>query len=187
MSLPTTPRLPAPPSPRLALAISAALLAGYGSAHAATYPVTVSDDPGDGSVAGTLSHAIRAANLNPRADLIELQTDVTVKGVMKTLIDGAPSGGDHDTGGGDLILQSASGVYAIRSGPWKWIDGVPLAPKGKKAPTATGPKADQFRPRLINLPDDPGETKDVSATYPEIARQLAATLKHHRAQGFSRD
>ena len=87
----------------------------------------------------------------------------------------------------DLILQSASGVYAIRSGPWKWIDGVPLAPKGKKAPTATGPKADQFRPRLINLPDDPGETKDVSATYPEIARQLAATLKHHRAQGFSRD
>ena len=67
------------------------------------------------------------------------------------------------------------------------LDGVPLAPKGKKAPTATGPKADQFRPRLINLPDDPGETKDVSATYPEIARQLAATLKHHRAQGFSRD
>ena len=116
MSLPTTPRLPAPPSPRLALAISAALLAGYGSAHAATYPVTVSDDPGDGSVAGTLSHAIRAANLNPRADLIELQTDVTVKGVMKTLIDGAPSGGDHDTGGGDLILQSAAGSTHSISG-----------------------------------------------------------------------
>ncbi len=87
----------------------------------------------------------------------------------------------------DLILQSASGVYAIRSGPWKWIEGVPLAPKGKKAPTATGPKADQYRPRLIHLADDPAETTDVSATHPGIARQLAATLKQHRAQGFSRD
>ncbi len=87
----------------------------------------------------------------------------------------------------DLILQSASGVYAIRRGPWKWIDGVPLAPKGKKAPAATGPKADQFRPRLVNLLDDPGETKDVSAAHPEIAQHLAATLQQHRAQGFSRD
>lgn len=87
----------------------------------------------------------------------------------------------------DLILQSASGVYAIRSGPWKWIEGVPLAPPGKKAPAATGPKADQFRPRLINLAADPGETTDVSATHPEIARRLAETLRAHRTQPFSRD
>ncbi len=86
----------------------------------------------------------------------------------------------------DLILQSANGVYALRRGPWKWIDGVPLAPPGKKAPAA-GPKADQFRPRLVNLADDPGETKDVAAAHPEIARQLAETLRLHRAQGFSRD
>lgn len=87
----------------------------------------------------------------------------------------------------DLILQSANGVYAIRRGPWKWIDGVPLAPKGKKAPSATGPKAEQFRRRLVNLAADPGEAHDVSAAHPEIARQLAATLQQHRAQGFSRD
>jgi arylsulfatase A-like enzyme len=87
----------------------------------------------------------------------------------------------------DLILQSASGVYAIRSGPWKWIDGIPLAPKGKKAPAATGPKADQFRSRLVHLADDPAETNDVSAAHPEIARRLAETLRLHRAQGFSRD
>lgn len=87
----------------------------------------------------------------------------------------------------DLILQSANGVYAIRSGPWKWIEGVPLAPKGKKAPAATGPKAEQFRPRLVNLADDPGETKDVAAAHPEIAQRLALTLRQHRAQGFSRD
>ncbi len=87
----------------------------------------------------------------------------------------------------DLILQSANGVYAIRSGPWKWIEGVPLAPKGKKAPAAEGPKAEQFRPRLINLRDDPGETTDVSAAHPDVARSLAATLRRHREQGFSRD
>ncbi len=87
----------------------------------------------------------------------------------------------------DLILQSANGVYAIRSGPWKWIEGVRLAPQGKKAPAATGPKADQFRPRLVNLVDDPAEINDVTAAHPEIAARLAATLRLHRAQGFSRD
>jgi len=87
----------------------------------------------------------------------------------------------------ELVLQSASGVYAIRSGPWKWIEGIPLAPKGKKAPTATGPKAEQFRPRLINLEIDPGETTDVSAAHPEIVRRLAETLQRYRAQGFSRE
>ncbi len=88
----------------------------------------------------------------------------------------------------DLILQSASGVYAIRSGPWKWIQGVPATPPGKKkAPAASGPKADQFSPRLINLRDDPGETKDVSAQHPDIVKRLSETLRQQRAQGFSRD
>jgi len=87
----------------------------------------------------------------------------------------------------DLILQSANGVYAIRSGPWKWIEGVPLAPPGKKAPGPKAPKSDQFTPRLINLRDDPGETTDVAAQHPDVVRRLAATLQRHREQGFSRD
>ncbi|MFZ1341780.1 MAG: hypothetical protein WAR97_00625, partial [Thiothrix eikelboomii] len=115
MSLATPPTLPVRTAPRLALAISAALLAGYGSAHAATYPVTVANDPGsfdDASVAAavsanalTLSQAIRAANLNPGADIIELHTDVTVTGVMKHLINS------------DLTLQSAAGsTHSISGG-----------------------------------------------------------------------
>lgn len=87
----------------------------------------------------------------------------------------------------DLILQSANGVYAIRSGPWKWIDGVPLAPKGKKGPASTSPKADQFSPRLVNLTEDPAEAHDVAAAHPDIARRLADTLRIQRAQGFSRE
>jgi len=83
----------------------------------------------------------------------------------------------------DLILQSASGVYAIRSGPWKWIDGVPFPPPGKAAPAATHPRADQFRPRLVNLVADPTETTDVSAAHPDIVKRLAETLRLHREQG----
>jgi arylsulfatase A len=87
----------------------------------------------------------------------------------------------------NLILQSANGVYAIRSGPWKWIEGIPFVSAGKRAPAANGPKGDQFRPRLVNLADDPGETADVSATHPEVVQRLADTLRRHRAQGFSHE
>jgi hypothetical protein len=105
----------------LALAISAALLVGYGSAHAATYPVMVSNDPGDGSVAGTLSHAIRAANVNSGADIIELQTDVIVTGVMKNLINSdlslqSEAGSSHSISGNDQFrpLFIKSGTVTIK-------------------------------------------------------------------------
>ncbi|MDI1249378.1 MAG: arylsulfatase [Lacunisphaera sp.] len=87
----------------------------------------------------------------------------------------------------DLILQSAKGVYAIRSGPWKWIEGVPFGADGKNASAAKGPQADQFHPRLVNLLDDPGETMDISAAHPAVALRLADTLHQHRSQGFSRE
>jgi len=80
----------------------------------------------------------------------------------------------------DLILQSANGVYAIRSGPWKWIEGIPHARPGKKPPGKLSPKADQFRPQLFNLDDDPGELKDVAAQHPDIVERLAKTLRQHR-------
>jgi hypothetical protein len=86
----------------------------------------------------------------------------------------------------DLLFQSANGVYAIRSGPWKWIEGVPLARPGRKPPGKQGPKADQFRPQLINLKADPGETHDVAAQHPDVVQRLSATLRKQREQGFSR-
>ena len=86
----------------------------------------------------------------------------------------------------DLLFQSANGVYAIRSGPWKWIEGVPLAPPGKKPPGRQGPKGDQFQPRLINLQTDPGETQDVAAQHSDVVRRLTETLRLQRTQGFSR-
>ncbi len=58
-----------------------------GKATSDTFPVTIGNDPGHGLTANTLSWAILQANTNPGPDTIELQTDVTVTGVMKRLID----------------------------------------------------------------------------------------------------
>ena len=86
----------------------------------------------------------------------------------------------------DLILQSANGVFAIRSGPWKWIEGVPRARPGRKLPGKRSPKADQFRPQLYNLETDPAETVDVAAQHPDVVKRLSAVLRRQREQGFSR-
>ncbi|MGB3266797.1 MAG: DUF4347 domain-containing protein, partial [Microcoleus sp.] len=52
----------------------------------ANFNVTVATDDGTGTVAGTLSKAILDANAAADNDTITLQTNVTVTGVMKTLI-----------------------------------------------------------------------------------------------------
>ncbi len=70
----------------LTMAISMALATPVIS-QAATFNVTQPFDNGSGSEAGSLSWAILQANTNPGPDLIELQTDVTLTGVMKRLID----------------------------------------------------------------------------------------------------
>ncbi len=86
----------------------------------------------------------------------------------------------------DLILQSASGLYAIRSGPWKWIEGIAATAPGKKKKATEGPKGDQYRPQLFNLADDPAETRNVSADHPEVVQRLSARLREQRERGHSR-
>jgi hypothetical protein len=72
-------------STKLSCAIALALSAPL--ATAATFNVTESQDDGTGLVANTLSWAILQANTTAGADTIELNTDVTITGVMKRLID----------------------------------------------------------------------------------------------------
>jgi hypothetical protein len=77
-------------------------------------------------------------------------------------------------------------MYAIRSGPWKWIEGIPLARPGKKPPGKQGPRVDPFRPQRFNLQTDPGETQDVATQHSDVVKRLSATLRQQRGQGFSR-
>ncbi len=69
----------------LSMAISMAL--ALPAAQAATFNVSEPQDDGTGLVADTLSWAILQANTTAGDDVIELNTDVTITGVMKRLID----------------------------------------------------------------------------------------------------
>lgn len=83
----------------------------------------------------------------------------------------------------DMIVHSSDGVFAVRRGDWKWIEGRPvddIKPGARKA------RADEFKPQLYNLRDDPAETRDLISQHPEIAQQLESLLGKYRSDGFSR-
>ena len=81
-----------------------------------------------------------------------------------------------------MILHSAAGVFAIRQGPWKYIEGKPF---GNVTP-AQLKNNPEYRAQLYNLEDDPSETKDVLQAFPDQAKQLAQLLEEHRTKGYSR-
>ncbi|MBN2450522.1 MAG: arylsulfatase [Lentisphaeria bacterium] len=83
----------------------------------------------------------------------------------------------------DLIVHSADGVFAIRRGPWKWVEGV--AAEGVR-PAVRRARAAEHRSQLYNLAEDPAESRDVSAEHPEVVRELSALLARHRDGGYSR-
>jgi arylsulfatase A-like enzyme len=80
-----------------------------------------------------------------------------------------------------MVVHSADGVFAVRQGPWKWIEGKSSKPKPPPA------RAEEFKPQLYNLAEDPGETKDVSAQNPEIVKRLSTLLDEYRLTGHTRN
>jgi len=80
-----------------------------------------------------------------------------------------------------MIVHSADGVFAIRKGPWKWIEGKPAKPKPPQA------RRDEFRPQLYHLGNDIGETADVRESNPAVVAELTAILNRCREQGYSRE
>ena len=61
----------------------------------------------------------------------------------------------------DMIVHSADGVFAVRKGRWKWIEGVPVDEIKDAVRRAN---KDQFRSQLYDTVADPAETKDISAS-----------------------
>jgi arylsulfatase A-like enzyme len=84
----------------------------------------------------------------------------------------------------DMIIHSADGVFAVRKGRWKWIEGVPVE-EIKDGVRKT--RKDQFRSQLYDTVADPAETKDVSAEHPEVVAELRDLLRRYRDGGFSRE
>lgn len=83
-----------------------------------------------------------------------------------------------------MFIHSSDGVFAIRKGPWKWIEGVPVSDIKIGARKA---HATQFKPQLYHVKDDPAETKDVSAEHPEVVKELSALVNRYRDGGYSRE
>ncbi len=84
----------------------------------------------------------------------------------------------------ELIGHSADGVFAIRQGPWKFIEGVPAR---KGAGGGILDKSAENKRQLYNLADDPGEQHDLLAQETQIAARLARRLEQLRRAGFSRN
>ncbi len=78
-----------------------------------------------------------------------------------------------------MILHSSDGTFAVRQGPWKWIEGKP----GKPGPAKNRPS--DSTPQLYNLQDDPAEQRNVIGDHPAVAQRLSALLQRFRKQGNS--
>ena len=84
----------------------------------------------------------------------------------------------------DMIVHSADGVFALRKGRLKWIEGVPVDEIKDGARKA---HKDQYRSQLYDTVVDPAETKDVSGEHPDVVAELKDLLRRYRDGGFSRE
>ena len=82
-----------------------------------------------------------------------------------------------------MVVSNAKGVKAIRKGPWKLIEGVPVAPlnEGQKKHFAK-----ELEPQLYNLEKDISETKNLINEYPKIYKELQESLDNIRTNGSER-
>lgn len=74
-----------------------------------------------------------------------------------------------------IVMESASGLMMIRSGPWKLIDG--LGSGGFSKPFLSKPGPGDPSGQLYHLLDDPAETKNRFLEHPEIVKQLQAEMR----------
>ncbi len=84
----------------------------------------------------------------------------------------------------DMIVHSAGGNFALRQGPWKWIEGK-LHPQARQWYFTI--QKDQTKPQLYNLTADKSETSNLLAQNAEVAKRLEDLLNRYRDQGFSRE
>jgi arylsulfatase A-like enzyme len=80
----------------------------------------------------------------------------------------------------DVIVHGSEGLFAIRKGPYKWIEGVP-ADDTKKS---NNPQAKRM---LYDLKSDAAEANDISAQHATVVKELEQLLNLYRDAGYSRE
>ena len=78
-----------------------------------------------------------------------------------------------------MIVHSPNGNFAIRRGPWKYIEGKPSLTLKRV------PRRDELHAQLFNLQDDPGEKHNVINKHPDVVNRLASLLEQQRTDGRS--
>jgi len=82
-----------------------------------------------------------------------------------------------------IINHSANGVFAIRQGDWKLIEG--LGSGGFSTPRTEKAKPNGPTGQLYNLAKDPRETTNQYLNQPQIVQQLSELLDTCKLQGFN--
>ena len=83
----------------------------------------------------------------------------------------------------DAIHHSSEGMFAIRKGDWKLVEG--LGSGGFSVPKFEDPVPGGPAGQLYNLKEDLAESTNRYAEEPEIVAELTALLNRHRDQGYS--
>ena len=81
---------------------------------------------------------------------------------------------------GPLVLESARGHFSIRSGKWKYINGVGsggFSDGFSDAYKAVTPGTDSPTAQLYDMETDPGETRNLFFEKPEVVKTLAEELE----------
>jgi arylsulfatase A-like enzyme len=78
-----------------------------------------------------------------------------------------------------IVHHSLDGMFAIRVGDWKLIEG--LGSGGFTAPKRRAAKAGEPTVQLYDLATDPFETKNIAAQHPDEVARLQAILDQIRA------
>jgi arylsulfatase A-like enzyme len=81
------------------------------------------------------------------------------------------------------VHHSLNGMFAIRQGPWKLIEG--RGSGGFSEPRSLEPAPGEPAGQLYNLEDDPGEVVNLYAERPDIVARLRALLRQYREAGRS--
>ncbi|GIW82188.1 MAG: arylsulfatase [Gemmatales bacterium] len=83
-----------------------------------------------------------------------------------------------------VVHHSGSGLFAIRKGDWKLIEG--LGSGGFSSPKSVKPKPGDPAGQLYNLKEDLAESKNLYLEKPDIVKELQADLAAIRKKGRSR-
>jgi arylsulfatase A len=84
-----------------------------------------------------------------------------------------------------MVHHSASKFFAIRSGDWKYIDG--LGSGGFSQPTRLKPEENGPKGQLYNMKDDPLESRNLFFKYPEKVSELSSLLRKIVESGNSQE